>query len=220
MYLHRILISTLLLWAVIGYAGDKDMEINSWNLSRSMLINFTTNPFGIENVWTAMYDSAGTSHNLSNYLPMSTYDTQYQGYPWIAWENPDVDSLSVRLASEIFIFDNGTSHFINIPGLPYLHPGPTYSSIIRWKSPIRGIVNIMGRITDIDTACGNGIQWFIDKGNFTILSGTIDSNHRDTKILKQNIPVSVGSEIYFIVSPYNDDYICDSTSLDIVITKQ
>ena len=212
--MYKILSKAVMMLAVASSASVESAVTDSWNLSRDMMNGITTNPFGVGNVWMAMYDAVGTSHNPANYQAMPTYDPNYMGYLWAVWKNISQYALLVGVATQTFIFSNGTSYFTVIQGTPTLHPGPNLSSIIRWQSPINGNINIMGRIADLDFACGNGIEWFVDKGNFTLMSGTLVNN--GATILQQNIPVSQGTDLYFIVSSKNNNG-CDTTSLEVDI---
>lgn len=201
---------------MLAVASSASIEATpySWNLSRDMMRGITLNPFGAqERVWTAMYDTNGTSHIPSDYQQMPTYNPNYLfgGDKAVAWENTAQD-----LAVGVSVENNSGA------GIPFVHPGPTLSNIIRWKSPINGNVNIMGRISDVNFFCngdGKGIKWFVDKGNFTLMSGKLANGSNGITILQQNIPVSVGTYLYFIVSPNSNDNSCDATYLDIIITK-
>ncbi|BAP56859.1 hypothetical protein THII_2562 [Thioploca ingrica] len=235
--MRKILSSAIMMLAVASSASVEAAAANSWNLSSDMIIaTMSTNPcsptnllpssFGIGCVWTAMYDAVGTSHNSLNYLMMPNYFPTYPGpsnpgpsNPFAVWTNPSQYALLVGVATQTYNASNGTSNFTHIQGIPTLHPDTTLSSIIRWKSPINGNINIMGRIADVDSACGNGINWFVDKGNSTLMSGTLANGNNGATILQQNIPVSIGTYLYFIVSPKNNDNLCDTTYLDIIITN-
>lgn len=233
--MHKILSSAVMMLAVASSASVEAAVANSWNLSRDMMSLIIPNPFpttplpnpfpttpllpNISNVWTAMYDAGGTSHTPANYQPMPAYDLSYASNPFAVWKDPAQNSLLVGVATQTYNAINGTSNFTHIQGIPTLHPGPTFSSIIRWQSPINGNINIMARIADVDSACGNGINWFVDKGNFTLMSGTLANGNNGATILQQNIPVSTGTYLYFIVSPKNNNNLCDTTYLDIIITN-
>jgi len=189
----------------------------SWNLSRDMMNGITTNPIGEEGVWTAMYDIAGTSHNASNYQTLSSYTSNYAGYPLAALGNGYEGWLIVGVSTQTHTF-SGSPIAIR-RGIPILHPGVANSSIIRWKSPISGNITIAGKIADANPLCGNGINWFIDKYGTTLMLGSLANGDNGANILQQNIPVSVGTYLYFIVSSKDYDQGCDSTFLDITVTS-
>lgn len=211
--LKKKIISTF--FALIAANASAENEVSySWNLSRDMMSGISTNPFGLGRIWTAMYDDAGTSHNDFYYKIMPSYNAKYLNYSFPVWANTIVPSFLVGVPTKSFYYIG----FTLIKGMPVLHPSPTLSTIIRWKSPINGKVSISGGIADADPACGDGVDWFVDKGKYTLMSGTLPNGNSGQSILQQNIPVSVGSMIYFIVSPKNDPF-CDTTYLDVIITS-
>ncbi len=183
----------------------------SWDLSRSMAYGITTNPFGAGNVWTLMYDSVGTSHNESNYRAMPSYSPAPASI-YSRWLNPAQNYLLIGVAD--------TSYNTPDRGTPIMHPAPMYSAVVAWKSPINGTIDIMGKFTDADASCGDGVSWFIDKGNTTLMTKTF-SNGGETSFIQQNISVSIGTNLYFIVSSgSNNSNLCDTTALELLITQQ
>lgn len=207
----------VMLLTVACSVGVEASPVYSWNLSRDMMRSeFTTTPsssFGVGNVWTAMYDAVGISHNENYYQSLPLYTPNLTGYPIAAWMKPEV---STGVVTKTFIFNGVTRQ----QGTSYTHPSPALSSVIRWKSPINGVVNITGSVADVDPTCGNGINWFVDKDNFTLMQGTLLNGNNGAVILQQNIPVSAGMDLYFIVSSKDNNHVCDSTHWDIIITGQ
>jgi hypothetical protein len=97
-----------------------------------------------------------------------------------------------------------------------LHPAPDRLAIVAWKSPIKGVIEIKGSFTKLDESCGNGVLWFIDKGNTTLDHGDLLASGKDNFDLT-NVHVMSGEVLYFIVDPKGGDYNCDSTGPDITI---
>lgn len=96
--------------------------------------------------------------------------------------------------------------------------------IIGWKSPMNGKVKMTGAIFDGDSGCGDGINWFIDKGSSELAAGTID-NGSAQDISRgfggnnlNSIDVNQGDFIYFIFHP-RDGSSCDTTYVDFSIAK-
>jgi hypothetical protein len=206
--MRKTLIGVVMMLVIMSSVRVEAAPAYSWNLSRDMVkYGIATNPFGLGGVWTAMYDPAGTSHISAGYVQMPNFNPAYSPAT-SAWEVPGEPYLTVGV--------QGPS------GMPVLHPGTKFSSIIAWTSPIKGTVNIMGIISDADGYAGNGINWFVDKDNSTLLSGTVNSiglSSSGQTILKENIPVVIGTRIYFIVSSKNNDRSHDTTLLDLLITS-
>jgi hypothetical protein len=190
----------------------------SWNLSRDMMTGITKNPKG---VWAFMESQA--LHSPVDYKLFPTYSSRCldnQSTP-IKFMSCWQDSTVIHTAAIIGVTTR-TISFRTVPvvtrGVPYLHPGSDRAVIIRWKSPVSGNVDISGRVSDIDSSCGDGINWFIDKQNSTLLSRA--ENGTGSKFYQQNIPVTKGQSLYFIIDRGNNNESCDSTALDLIITSQ
>jgi hypothetical protein len=172
-----------------------------------MMTGITKNPKG---VWAFM--EAQTLHNAASYQLMPTYS---KNCVWDAvvnstascWQDLSTPSLNVSVMI-------GAAR-----GIPVLHPHTDRAVLIRWKSPISGTIDVMGRISDVDNGGGDGVDWFVDYQNTTVLSGTVNGN--GNTFFKQNISVIKGQSLYFIIDRgVNNDALYDSTSMDIMITSQ
>ena len=143
---------------------------HSWNLSRSMMTSFNANPFGEGQVWTAMYDAAGETLNPANFQMMPTFMPNYNNSPQDAWAFPSSHSLIVMVTTAPLPM--GASP-VAPRGVPMLHPGPGKSSVIRWTSPINGQVQVLGRVSDANAGCGNGVNWAVLRDGSTVAAGTL-----------------------------------------------
>jgi len=133
-------------------------------------------------------------------------------------------------------FNNGFSFLTLIQGMPLLHPSPTSQAIVSWTSPRTQNVRILSRIADVDAKCGDGIQWGIQKdvtpgvGAALVpvapyLAYTPLQNAASTFTVP-NVAIFAGANIYFIIDKGSiganglpADHLCDSTTLDILITR-
>jgi hypothetical protein len=101
-----------------------------------------------------------------------------------------------------------------------LHPGPSNLAMFAWQSPISGAVTIVGRFSDADCSCGNGIAWHVDQLSggtvATIASGAFAEC--GSAPLQLQTTVAVGDYLYFIADP-NGDYSCDLTEVDAAISS-
>ena len=97
-----------------------------------------------------------------------------------------------------------------------MHPGIDKLAIVAWKSPVNGNVMIAGSFTDIDSVCGDGVLWSIDKGSKTLRSGALSNGGTESFAL--TAAVKKNQVLYFIVHP-NAEYSCDSTNLQLIITR-
>ncbi len=182
-------------------------EALSWNLSRDMMTGIAKNP---TDVWSFM--ETQTLHKAANYQLMPDYSASclwggVASEGFVCWQD---------LSTNILI---GTSTQTVAQGIPKFVPAFDRAVLVRWKSPISGKINLMGRVSDTDNGGGDGINWFVDYQNKTLLSGTV--NGTGNTFFKQNIPVTKGQSLYFIIDRgVNNDAFYDSTQLDIFITSQ
>ena len=95
------------------------------------------------------------------------------------------------------------------------HPGNSSDAIRRWKAPQAGSINITGKASDRDTACGSGASVYIKK-NATILWQQAIANG-DTIGVSFNVTTTAaaGDDIDFGINRGADDYwSCDWTGFD------
>ena len=111
-----------------------------------------------------------------------------------------------------------------LPNTMRLHPAPSRMAIVGWRSPINGYVSIAGSLSDSDPACGDGVQWYVDRNSINLANGNIAnggsqafSNGTGGSLLN-TVAVSVGDMIYLIVHP-KGNISCDSTGVDFVINE-
>ena len=208
--------TTLLLSSGIAMAGGA----LSWNLSRDMMTGITKNPKG---VWSFMQTQ--TLHNSGLYalLPIYSAGCIDDLFNTINFMNCWQDSTAIPTSTIVGITTK-TISFRTIPvaqrGIPFLHPGSDRAVVVRWKSPVSGNIDLFGRVSDIDSVCGDGIDWFVDYQNTTLVSGSL-TNGTGATFFKQSVPVVKGQSMYFIIDRgINNDHVCDSTNLDVIITHQ
>jgi hypothetical protein len=97
-----------------------------------------------------------------------------------------------------------------------MHPGTDRFAIVAWKSPLNGTVRIEGAFGDLHAACGNGVLWSVDRGSETLKAGDLPNGATQSFSLA-DVTVTTNDVLYFIVDP-KDDFMCDSTRLDVTIT--
>ena len=205
--------------ALVACTTASATPAHSWNLSRSMMNGFTSNPFGEGQVWTAMYDAVGETLNPAKYQPMPNFVSNYDGRPNDAWTFPPSHSLIVQAPTGTFLLGN------NPPiqrGTPLMHPGPGKSSVIRWMSPINGQVQVLARVSDANAGCGNGVTWAVLRDGVSVASGTL-ANGVNGDVVQLSLPVQSsnggygGTALYFVVSPNGNNHQCDTTIFDVLI---
>lgn len=188
-------------------------EALSWNLSRDMMTGITQNPKG---VWAFMQNNTHT-HDPANYTLLPSYwgPIGPYGYPISMWRN-DENEAYIGIPTKTHRW--GGASITALRGMPHLHPGFNGNQpILRWKSPVSGTINILGRVSSVDGTCGDGITWSLENGATVLQSGILKGN--GTVFSAQDLPVSKGTRLYFIIG-MGADYFCDTTNLDMIIVSQ
>lgn len=251
--MRRSISSVTMFLAFSGVCGvaqaQSTQQSNSWNLSRIMMSNDllgAVNPTAAvppeTGVWTFMQLPSFTPlpANNSGFTPLPTYTTNCLS-PVVApgtfncWQ-PVASPSSLPLIGVSAVpavnFNNGFSNFDLIQGMTMLHPSQTRAAVIAWTSPATQTVHILGRIADVDAACGDGVQWAVMKdlaaGVGAPVGGVVPyatlMNSAST-FVAPNVSVAAGARVYFVVQPgpsnaaIPPDFLCDSTTLDVLITK-
>lgn len=119
---------------------------------------------------------------------------------------------------------------LTVPGRSVaVHPGPSNGVAVEWVSPIRGSVQITGRVADADPNGGDGIAWAIDRqtglGAAEVASGDFPNGGAQDFAQGKNaaalgsVSVSPGDRLQLVVLP-KADYTCDTTVVQWVIKQQ
>lgn len=124
-----------------------------------------------QNVSTDTWQYLYRQENGSLSGNFSTYGSGPEGYE--VWGNV--------LTNYHFIGKNSSINSTGLVVHPYngqpTDPNP-FLSVIGWKSPINGVVNVDFSVTDLATgtlAVDDGVSYSLVKGNTTLTSGTIDA---------------------------------------------
>ncbi len=109
------------------------------------------------------------------------------------------------------------------PNVIGMHPANQRLAIVGWHSPLTGSVAITGGVSDMDSQCGDGVLWYIDKDATNLASGSIVNGGSQNFLSGTggnslgDIAVNQGEFIYVSIHP-NTEYTCDSTEVDLTIT--
>ena len=196
----------------------------SWNLSRDMFLSATgiSQPQGVNPVgaWTFMHGPYPSQLLPTFQSPCaSSFPTNR------CWR----DATS-NLEPSVFI--NELTQMVGTAfedaAMPKMHPAPTSPVVVRWTSPIKGRIQMLGRFSDADHgsfgSLGDGVTWKIVKngvtaGPFGATNSTSITGDGDT--FYWQVSVKPGDVIDFIVEAGpNQDYFYDTTELDVLITAQ
>lgn len=146
--------------------------------------------------------------------------TQAQGYADInGWGVPETPSfLTNRSDHEVsFLTLTIPAHGVVV------HPSPSRESIVAWRSPLTGMVQITGAVSDADNKCGNGAAWRIEQltnsGPLLLAQGVIDNGGRQTVQIDQPVSVHTGDVVSFIVNARDNNHVCDTTQVEWTLTE-
>lgn len=226
----------------------------SWNLSRDLLtgmgtIQAPTSPWTLGE-WKSTVPNG--SLNTSAFVPfVSTAQTNCGGSSWqwmSCWfTTPFTGNSGFAMVGTSTVTGAAPTALgpLNlVAGVPLLHPGyvpgnPGFTkyAAVKWTNPEPQplAIEILGRISDIDSYCGNGIKYNVLQGTSTTaaaLSNNLNNNSQ-LKNVTLGVPpsgpsddafqastiVGVGDSLYFVVDADNDFY-CDTTELDILIVSK
>ena len=161
------------------------------------------------------------------YRPMPTFVRDMSGFKGIyGWKGaPDCPNIAINAtdkAQQILTFTLP-------PKSVNVHPGPNNGVAVEWVSPIRGTVQITGKVADADPACGNGVSWAIDHqtafGVSEVASGEFPNAGMQGFAQAKNganlnaIAVMPGEKLQLLVLP-NGEYSCDTTTVEFVIQEK
>jgi hypothetical protein len=188
-----------------GQSIDWDRLANERELDRRYL-----------RAWGQFLGVAGSGTSKRTLLTQK--EENHSGYEFIdGWVG--TDALS--------IFANASSDHVRIPGnMPGktvgVHPSPTRSIGIAWKSPISESLKIQGRLRHAHTECGNGVAWRLElhRGGLKQIMATGFSNGANDVAIGpiDNILVRAGNEIALFVEPRDGNHSCDLTNIDLTMT--
>lgn len=123
---------------------------------------------------------------------------------------------------------NSSDQSLNLYGIlkPYgvhVHPSPTLEIAVGWRSPLAGTVRIKSRVVDVNTGCGNGVEWFLELRRGVALQrlahGATDANKEAIAGPFESVNVQPGDVISLRIGPRDGDHICDSTEIELVIAS-
>lgn len=253
----RALLSLALALASLAIAGGLATAApppqRSWNLSRDLLTGMGTiqapaSPWTLGE-WKSTVPNG--SLNTSAFVPfVSTAQTNCGGSSWqwmSCWfTTPFAGSSGFAMVGTSTVTGAAPTAFgpLNlVAGVPLLHPGKVLSpsftkyAVVKWTNPQPQplAIEILGRISDIDSYCGNGIKYNVLQGTSPSASPLVNNLNNNSQL--KDVPLGVppsgpsddafqastivggGDSLYFVVDADNDFY-CDTTELDILIVSK
>ncbi len=136
------------------------------------------------------------------------------GHPFInGWGSPDLPSL----------LTNASDQAVRIPGHAkphgvFVHPTPTLSACVGWRSPLRGAVRIDGKVTHAHPECGNGVTWSLElrRGGMRrrLAAGTAHAAQAAPFTVTEPVAIRPGDLLSLVIGPRDRNHSCDLTDLE------
>lgn len=184
----------------------------SWNLSSDMARNISINP---ATPWSFMKIVKGTN----TYVLLDVYNSPCYWVgsaigPSKCWQDSTQSLMIASTLSGSYFANNNLPSYITL-----IHPQESGDSVlIRWKSVINGFININGELSLIDKNGVSGITWYIKKGSYTYISGSLITLLSSKSFVINYVEVRIGDSIDFIVTNRNGNANYDSTRMEVFIT--
>ncbi|TWC11006.1 hypothetical protein FBY06_1527 [Pseudomonas sp. SJZ085] len=210
---NKLLLTIAFLSSFVTLSSRADTAL-SWNLARDMYLMTEQAPAG--SPWSFMQNKTAVNAS-ANYTLLPTFHAEEcNGKPSTCWRD-DVTGAYVAIPKQTFTFTGSGTSFVFKQGDVATHPGAASQSIIRWASPVSGTINVLGRVNDLHNACGDGIAWSLNLGDTVLQSGSL-ANGGSTTFLLNGVAVTPTSSLYLVIDKKSTNA-CDSTSLDMLITR-
>ncbi len=164
------------------------------------------------------YLGIGTGGPATIGTPIIRQQEQAETYDFIkGWVGDD--ALSVVA--------NSSDQHVRVPGnvKPHsivVHPAPTLSVAVGWRSPVAAALKISGLVQHAHPECGNGVAWALElrRGNTKQRLGS--GNSQGATILPvgpfEGVAMRPGDVIALIISPKENNHSCDLTSIDLTLS--
>ena len=119
---------------------------------------------------------------------------------------------------------NSSDGHVRIPGnmKPHsiaVHPAPTLSVAVGWRSPAAAALTISGSVQHAHPECGNGVAWSVElrRGNTRQrLAAGIAHGATVVKIGPlEKIAVQAGDAVSLVINPRDSNHSCDLTAIDL-----
>ncbi len=146
--------------------------------------------------------------------------TRVQGYEAInGWGRNATPSLLTNCSQDPISFLTLTAPARGVT----VHPSPTLESVVAWRSPLKGKVQVEGLVADADNKCGNGVAWRVEVlssvGMTELASGVIENGGRANFKVDDPAEVRPGDIVFLIVAARDKQHVCDTTHIELTLTE-
>lgn len=215
----------------------------SWSVTTEFAAHKRKNPipdkYKHPEVWSWMYGEADTP---SSYLLMEAFTTAtthkrecgprgiyqwsripnpsrtLQGSPMIQYNaGPTIERGRDRCGPFV---EYPTKTIFMHPDIPLLEEFGEHflASVVRWKSPITGVVTVSGSVQPMDTHV-EGIAWQLDQGSTILLGPTEQADDSLTPFGPMTVSINAGESLYLDITRGNSEGSFDTTAATLNITS-
>ena len=134
------------------------------------------------------------------------------------WGSPDLPSLVA----------NSSDQHVRIPGnmKPHgvvVHPTPKLAAAVGWRSPVKAVLRIEGKVTHAHPECGNGVTWSLElrhaKTRQRLAGGVAHGGNPVAFGPIENIAVHPGDLVSLVIGPRDGNHSCDLTDLELDLSS-
>lgn len=127
-------------------------------------------------------------------------------------------------ADALSVLANASDQDQRIPGLlrargVAVHPTPSRSVVVLWRSPTGGLARVSARVQDAHTTCGNGVAWVVEQRGTGLrqrLAEGVTEGDREARAAVE-FPVAAGDGIALVINPRDGSHVCDLTAIDLTV---
>ncbi|MBI5760920.1 MAG: DUF1592 domain-containing protein [Planctomycetales bacterium] len=121
---------------------------------------------------------------------------------------------------------SSSDQHVRIPGnmKPHgvtVHPSPTLSAAVGWRSPIAGVLRIEGQVKHAHPECGNGVTWSLELRRGAtrqrLATGVVQGNTAVKIAPIEALAVQPGDLVSLLIGPRDGNHSCDLTDLELVL---
>ena len=121
---------------------------------------------------------------------------------------------------------NSSDQHVRIPGnmKPHgvtVHPSPTLSAAVGWRSPIAGVLRIEVAVKHAHPECGNGVTWSLELRRGAtrqrLATGVAQGNNAVKIAPIEALAVQPGDLVSLLIGPRDGNHSCDLTDLELVL---
>jgi hypothetical protein len=165
----------------------------------------------------AWFELLGIGGGAAVKLDLFTETINSAGYPFVNGWGANKTPLLVANSSDqnVRIPGNMKAHGVCI------HPSPTLSAVVGWKSPFAGAVRIEGKVTHAHPECGNGVTWSLEaRRGITrqkLAEGATRGNQPATFGPIESFAVQPGDLVSLVIGPRDGNHACDLTDLEFIL---